>query len=144
MYTCQSQFSNLPLLPFVVVIQLLSHVQLSATPWAAACQASLSFLISWSCTDSCPLSWWCHPTISSSVTPFSSCPQCFPASRSFPMSRLLFTSGGHSIGASISALILPLNIQDWFPLGLTGLISFSLTPHNYKFIFYICHSVSVL
>ena len=72
------------------------------------------------CSDSCLLSQWCHPIISSSVTSFSSCPQSFPASRSLPMSRL-FASGGQSIGASAS--ILPMNIQCWFPLGLTGLIS---------------------
>ena len=70
----------------------------------------------------CPLSWWCHPTISSSVVPFSSCSQSFPASASFPMSWL-FTLGGQSIGASASASVLPMNIQDWFLLGLTGLIS---------------------
>ena len=64
---------------------------------------------------------WCHPTISSSVIPFSSCPQSFPASRSFPMSQLL-KSGGQSIGASASASVLPGNIQGWFPLGLTSLI----------------------
>ena len=74
------------------------------------------------CSNSCPLSRWCHPTISSSVIPFSSCLPSFPASRSFPMSWL-FTSGGQSIGASASASVLPMNIQDWFPLGLTGLIS---------------------
>ena len=74
------------------------------------------------CSNSCPLSWWCHPTISSSVITFSSCPQSFPTSGSFPMSWL-FASGGHSIGASASASVLPLNIQSWFPLGLTGLIS---------------------
>ena len=70
----------------------------------------------------CPLSQWCHPTISSSVIPFSSCPQSFPASGSFPMSHL-FTSGGQSTGVSASASVLPMNIQNWFPLGLTGLIS---------------------
>ena len=74
------------------------------------------------CWNSCPLGWWCHPTISSSAVPFSSCLQSFPASGSFPMSQL-FASGGQSIGASASALVLPMNIQDWFPLGLTGLIS---------------------
>ena len=71
------------------------------------------------CLNSCPLSQWCHPTVSSSVTPFSPCPQSFPASGSFPMIQL-FTSGGQSIGASAS--ILPVSIQDWFPLGLTDLI----------------------
>ena len=74
------------------------------------------------CSNSCPLSQWCHLTISSSVTPFSSCLYPFPASASFPMSHL-FASGGQSIGSSASASILPMNIQDWFPLRLTGLIS---------------------
>ena len=69
----------------------------------------------------CPLSRWCHPTISSSVIPFS-CPQSFPASGSFPMSQF-FASGGQSIGVSASASVLPMNIQDWFPLGWTGWIS---------------------
>ena len=74
------------------------------------------------CSDSCPWSQWCHPTILFSVPHFSSCLQSFPASGSFPVSQL-FTSGGQSIGASASASVLPMNIQDWFPLGLTGLIS---------------------
>ena len=74
------------------------------------------------CSNSCALSQWCHPTISSSVTPFCSCRQSFPASGSFPMSWL-FAWGGQSIGASASKLVLPMNIQDWLPLGLTGLIS---------------------
>ena len=73
-------------------------------------------------SDSCPLSQWCHPTISSSVVPFSFCPQSFPAPGSFPMSQF-FASGGQSIGVSASASVLPMTIQDWFPLGLTGLIS---------------------
>jgi len=72
------------------------------------------------CSNSCPSSQWCHPTISSSVVPFSSWLQSFPASGSFPMSRL-FASSGHSIAASAS--VVPKNIQDWFLLGLTGLIS---------------------
>ena len=72
------------------------------------------------CSSSCPLNWWWHPTISSSVASFSSCPQSFPASGSFPMNQL-FTSGGPSTGASASAPVLPVNIQGWFPLGLTGL-----------------------
>ena len=70
----------------------------------------------------CPLSWWCHPTILSSVVPFSSCPQSFPASGSFQMSQL-FTSGGQSIGVSASISVLPMNSQDWSPLGWTGWIS---------------------
>ena len=72
----------------------------------------------------CPLSWWCHPTISSTVIPFSSCPQSFPASGSFQMSQL-FASGGQSIGVSASTSVLPMNTQDWFPLGWTGWISCS-------------------
>ena len=73
-------------------------------------------------SNSCPLSQWCHPTVSSSVVPFSSHLQSFPASRSFPMSQF-FTSGGRSIRVSASASVLPMNIQDWFPLGWTGWIS---------------------
>ena len=73
------------------------------------------------CSNSCPLSQWCHSTILSSVTPFSSCLQSFSASGSFPMSQL-FTSGDQSNGASASATVLSVNIQGWFPLGLTGLI----------------------
>ena len=75
------------------------------------------------CSNSCPSSWWCHPTISSSVVPFCAHLQSFPASGSFPMSQF-FTSGDQSIGVSILASVLPMNIQDWFPLGLTGWISF--------------------
>ena len=71
-------------------------------------------------SNSCPRSQWCHSTISSSVCPLSSCLQSFPGSGSFPMSWL-FASGGQSIGASASASVLPMNIQGWFPLGLTGL-----------------------
>ena len=81
------------------------------------------------CTNSCPSTQWCHPTISSSVIPFSSCLQSFPASRSFPMSQF-FASGGQSIRASASASVLPVNIQDWFPSGLTGWIS--LLPKGFS------------
>ena len=73
-------------------------------------------------SNSCPSSQWCHPTISSSVIPFSSCLQSFPTSGSFLMSQF-FASGGQSIGISVSASVLSMNIQDWFPLGLTGWIS---------------------
>ena len=96
-----------------------SVTQLCSTlfdPCTAACQASLSFTISRSFLNSCPLSRWCHPTILSSVIPFS-CPQSFPASGSF-LRSWLFVSGGQSIGASASASVLLMNIQDWFPLGL--------------------------
>ena len=73
-------------------------------------------------SNSCPLSQWCHPTISSSVTPLLLLPSVFPASGSFPVSWL-FASGGQSIGTSASASVLPMNIQDWFPLGWTGWVS---------------------
>ena len=108
---------------FISSVQLLIFVQLFVTPWTVACQVSLSITNSWSYSNSCPSSRWCHPTISSSAIPFSSCFQSFPASGSFQMSQF-FASGGQSIGASASASVFPMNIQDWFPLGLTGLISF--------------------
>ena len=108
------------LMSFVVAVQSLSQVWLFVTPWTTACQASLSFTVSWVCWNSWRLSQWCHPTISSSVVPFSFCPQYLPASGAFPMSRL-FASGGQSIGASGS--VFPMNIQGCFPLGLTGWIS---------------------
>ena len=73
-------------------------------------------------SNSCPSSWWCHPVISSSIVPFSSCPQSLPASESFQMS-LFFASGGERTGFSASASVLPMHIQDWFPLGWTGWIS---------------------
>ena len=75
------------------------------------------------CSNSCSLSWWCHPTILSSLSPFSSCLQPSPTSGSFPVSEF-FETGGQGIGASASVSVLPMNIQGWFPLGLTGLISF--------------------
>ena len=100
-----------PIMWFWLLVQLLSRVLL-VTPWTAAHRASLSFPSLRVCSNSCPLSRWCYLTISSSVAPFSSCPQSFPASESFPMSWL-FPSGGQSIGAS--ATILPMSIQDWFP-----------------------------
>ena len=106
-----------------LVVQLLSCVCLFATPWTAACQASLSFTISQILLKLMSIELvmaWCHPTISSSVLPFS-CLKSFPASGSFPMSRL-FALGGQSIEASALASILPVNIQGWFPLWLTGLI----------------------
>ena len=78
--------------------------------------------MSGACSNSCPSSLWCHPTISFSIIPFYSCLQSFPVLGSFPMSQL-FTSGGQSIGVSASALVLPMNIQDWSPLGWTGWIS---------------------
>ena len=119
---CLPQRASLLIFNTVVVVQLLSHVWLFATPWTIARQAPCSSPFPRVSANSCPLSQWCRPTISSSVAPFFSCLQSFPASESFPMSRL-FTSGGQCIGASASASVLPVNIQDWFSLGLTGLVS---------------------
>ena len=90
--------------------------------WISACPASLSITNSWCCSNSCPSSQWCHQTILSSVIPFSYCLQSFPASGSFPISWF-FTSDGRSIGVSASTSVLPVNIQNWFPWGSTGLIS---------------------
>ena len=106
----------------IVVVQSLSRVWLFVTPWTAACQVSQSYTISQSLLKLMPLSQWCHPTISSSVVPFSPCLNSLPASESFHMIRL-FASDGQSIGASASASVLPMNYQGWFSLGLTGLIS---------------------
>ena len=99
-----------------------SVVSDSATSWTAARQACLSITNSGACSDSCPSSWWCHPTIPSSVIPFYSCLQSFPASESFPISQF-FASGGQSVGVSASVSVLPMNTQDWSPLGWTGWIS---------------------
>ena len=101
-------------------VQSLSHVRLFAIPWTTARQASLPSLTPRVHPNPCPLSRWCHPIISSSVVRFSSCPQSFSASGSFQMSQL-FVSGGQSFGVSKS--VLPMNTQDWFPLGWTGWIS---------------------
>ena len=106
----------------VVAVQSLSCVQHFPTPWTTAHQASLSFTISRACSGSCPPSQWCHPIISSSVVPFSSSQPSFPASGSFPVNQL-YASGGQRIAVSASASTFAVNIQDWFPLGLTGLIS---------------------
>ena len=102
--------------------------------------------------DPCPLSWWCHPAISSSIIPFSSCPQSFPPSGSFPVSRL-FISDGQSIGVSASASVLPMNTQDWSPLGWTGWISlpskglsrvFSNTTVRLRFFFWLVSGCPVV
>ena len=100
------------LLCLVVVVQSLSCVQLFEIPWTAARRLPRPLPSPIGCSISCPSSWWCHPTISFSVIPFSSCPQSLPASASFLM-RQFFTSGGQSTGASASASVLPMNIQDW-------------------------------
>ena len=109
------------ILQYISSVESLSHVRFFVTPWTTAQQASLSPTPA-ACSNSCPLSQWFHSTISSSVVPFCSCLQSFAASGCFPMSQF-FSSGGQSIGVSASASDLPMNIQDWFPLGLTGLIS---------------------
>ena len=107
------------LIVVMVVVVVFSLVKLFVTPWTAACQALLSFTLFWVCSNSCPLSWWCHPSISSFVTPFCSCRQSFPASGSFPVSQL-FALGGQRIGASALASseysgLISFRI-DWFDL----------------------------
>ena len=97
----------------------------SWAPWNSMDSSMPGFPVlhlSWSFSNSWPFNQWCHPTISPSVIPFSSWLQSFPLSGSFPNSQL-FTSNGQSIRVSASASVLPMNIQGWFPLGLTGLIS---------------------
>ena len=122
-----------------------SHSIMSNSLWPHGLQ---SIRLPWTlpspgaCSNSCPLSQWCHATISSSVIPFSSCLQSFPITGSFLMSQL-FASGSRSIGVSPSASVLPMNIQDWFPLGWTGWISLqpkglsrvfsNTTVENHKF-----------
>ena len=107
------------ILPSISSVQSLSRV---TTSWAAACQDSRPSPTPTACSNACPLSQWCHPTIMSSVVPFSSCPQSFPAPRSFQTNQL-FASGGQSIEVSASASVLPMNTQGWSPLGWAGWIS---------------------
>ena len=106
------------------IVVVVSHLIMSNSLWTHGIQHA-RLPCSWQsckvCSNSCPLTCWCHSTISSSDVPFSSCPQFFPTLGSFPMSQL-FASGGQCIGVSASALVLPMNIQHWLPLGLTGLI----------------------
>ena len=102
-------------------VQPLSHVWLFATPWTAARQASLSFTNSLILLKLMSSSQWCHPTISFSIVPFPSRLQSFPPSGSFPRSQFC-ASGGQSIRVSASTTVLSMNIQDWFPFGLTDLI----------------------
>ena len=111
-YSCIHFPLNLPPIQF-------SSVQFSLSVVSATRQASLSVTNSRSPPKPSPFSWWCHPTISSSVIPFSSCPQSLPASGSFPMSQL-FAWDGQSIGVSASASVLPMHTQDWSPLEWTG------------------------
>ena len=105
-YSPRSQFSSVQFSCSVVSDSLLPHGLLHTRP---PCPSPALR----ACSNSCPLSWWCHPTISSSVVPFSSCLQSFPASGSFLMSQF-FSSGGQSIGVSASTSVLPLNVQDYF------------------------------
>ena len=131
-----------PCFHFCPVAQSLSCVWLFATPRTAAHQASLPSPSPGVSSYACPLILWCHTIILSSVVPFASSRQSSPASGSLPMSQL-FASGGHNIGASASSSVLPMNIQDWFPLGLTSLISlqskglprvfFSITVQKHQF-----------
>ena len=109
----------------VLCLLLFSHSVVSNSLWSRGLQHARLLCPSptpRACSNSCPWSQWCHPTISSSVILFSSCLQSFPASGSFPKSQF-FPSGGQSIGVSASASVLPINIQNWFPLGWTDLIS---------------------
>ena len=105
----------------VVVVQSLSRVRLFVTHGLRHASLLCPSPFPGACSNSCPWRWWYHPTISFSVIPFSSCLLSFPASGYFPISWL-FSSGSQSIGVSASASVLPVNIQDWFPLELTGLI----------------------
>ena len=140
MFYCLICFCSPPLpILFCLILLFFSHyiVSDSATPRISAHQAYLSFTIAGVCSNSCPFSQWWHPTISSSATPFSSFPQSFPALESFLMSWL-FVSGGQSIGASASALVLPMNIlglisfrTDWFDfLAVKGTLKSLLQHHN--------------
>ena len=103
-------------------VQLLSHDWLFTTHGLQHSRHCCPSPTPRACSNTCPLSPWCHPIISFSVIPFSSCLQICPASGSFPMSQF-FASGRQNIGVSASASVLPMNIQDWFPWGLPGLIS---------------------
>ena len=131
-------------------VQLLSCVQLFLAPWTAACQASYTLPPPRACPNSCPLSRWYHPTISSSVIPFSSRLQSFPESGSLPMNQF-FASGAQSTGVLTSASGFPMNIQDWFPLGGTGWISLqpkrlskSLLQHHSPKASILWHSTSFI
>ena len=112
MHNCLHQFSS---------VQLLSCIQLFETPWTTARKAPCPSPTPGAYPNSCPLSQWCHPTISSSVVPFFSCLQSFPTSASFQMSQI-FASGGQNTGVS-ALTALPMNTQDWLPLGWTSWIS---------------------
>ena len=130
LFSCSKEITELVLLCpsgfkwLFNLVQSLSHVQHFVTPWTAAHRLPCPSPSPGASSNSWPLSWWCRPTISSSGFPFSSCLQSSPPSGSIPVSRL-FTSHGERTEASASASVLPVNIQGWFPLGLTGLILLS-------------------
>ena len=120
MRTIFPSVSRVHLWPIIWILQVSINPPILCNPMDARLPCPSS--IHRQCSNSCPLSQWCHPTISCSVIPFSSCLQSFPASGSFPVIHI-FTSGDQSIGVPTSPSVLPMNIQDWFPLGMTGLIS---------------------
>ena len=125
MSQCSETDSQVHTLSLASLLVMFSCSVMSDSLWLHGLQLTRLPCLSLSprvCSDSCPLSRWCHSTISSSVVPFSSCLTSFPASGSFPVSWL-FPSGGQSIGVSALASVLPMNNQGWFLLGLTGLIS---------------------
>ena len=105
----------------IIDVQLLNRVQLFETPWTHA-RLPYPSPSPRACSSSCPLSHWCYAIVSYTVTPFSSCSQSFPASRSFPVNQL-FPSEGQSIRALTSSSVFPMKMQGWFPVGLTSLIS---------------------
>ena len=134
-FTYKSQFSSIQFSPSVVSDSLRPHVSQHARP---PCPSPTPGVYS----NSCPLSRWCHPAITSSAVPFSSCPQSLPASGFFPMSHL-FARGGKSIGGSASASVLPMNMQELSPSGWTGWISlekttWSLQHHSSKASIFWC------
>ena len=126
-YRCEKCLTELK--SNIAAVQSLSCVWLFVNPWTAARQCCLLLGLT-VCSNSCPFCPWCHPTISFFISPFSSCPQYFPASGSFPVSQI----GKEFVSASASDLasLLPMNIQGWFPLGLTGLIS---SPKGFSRVF---------
>ena len=109
------------MITYISSVELLSCVRIFATPWKTIRLPPCPSPTPGVYPVSCPLSWWCHPPISSLVVPFSSCPQSLPASRSFQMSQL-FASGGQSIEVSALGSVFPMNTQDWSPLEWTGWI----------------------
>ena len=128
--------------------QSLSCVRLFTTPWPQHTRPPCPSPTPGVYPNSCPLSWWCHPAVSSSVIPFSSCPQSFPASGSFQMSQF-FTSGGQSIRISASASVLPVNVQDfrmdWLDLlAIQGTLKTLLQHHSSKALIFRCSAFFIV